>query len=261
VLERRVVDRPQAGMIAWLKTQWFRLTGLVFVDVGFTLLVLGSRILGPAAIKLVQKIGPRALVLAKKGVRIDDAEHVLTMRHDLFRHEEMEVFVRERDLARALRFAQAAVRLFAGDSSGFPDEFKDAIGKSGLTSTLADRKHSYVLHYPVYCRRVLPEDTLISMASGDEPWFSISFFTYDPPHKREPYYALCHFIAQTLRQLTEVRLHWGKHFPLQYPQSAASYPRFEEFRSICMSHDPNGVLRNAFTAEVLNLRSGPSRAA
>jgi hypothetical protein len=261
VLERRIVDRQPASFISWLETRWFRLTGLVFVDIGFTLLVLGSRMLGSTAIKLVQWVGPRALVLAKKGVRTDDAEHVLTMRHDLFRHEEMEVFVRERDLARALRFAQAAVRFFAGDSSGFPDEFKDAIGKSGQTSALADKKRSYVLHYPVYCRRVLAEDTLISMASGDEPWFSISLFTYDPPHKRAPYYALCQFIAQTLRQLIEVRLHWGKHFPLQYPESAASYPRFEEFRSICMSHDPNGVLRNAFTAEVLNLPPGSPHAA
>ncbi len=262
VLERRIVDRPPTGILSWLKTRWYRLSGLVFVDIGFSLLVLGSRMIGPAAIKLVQAIGPRALVLAKKGVRIDDAEHVLTMRHDLFRHEEMEIFVRERDLARALRFAQAAVRFFAGDSTGFPDEFKDAIETSGLAATLADKKRSYVLHYPVYCRRVLPEDTLMSMAtSADEPWFSISFFTYDPPHKREPYYALCLFIAQTLRQLFEVRLHWGKHFPLRYPESAASYPRFEEFRSICMAHDPNGVLRNAFTASVLNLPPGPSQTA
>jgi hypothetical protein len=261
VLERRIVDRPPTGFIAWLKAQWFRLTGLVFVDIGFTLLVLGSRVLGSTAIKLVQWIGPRALVLAKQGVRVDDAEHVLTMRHDLFRHEEMEIFVRERDLARALRFAQAAVGFFAGDSAGFPDEFNDAIETSGLAPTLAEKKRSYVLHYPVYCRRVLPEDTLMSMASGDEPWFSVSFFTYDPPHKREPYYALCLFIAQTLRQLVEVRLHWGKHFPLRYPESAASYPRFEEFRSICMAHDPNGVLRNAFTASVLNLPPGPTQAA
>ena len=261
-LERRIVERPLTGFISWLKTRWFRLSGLAFVDIGFTLLVLGSRILGSAAIKLVQWIGPRALTFAKQGERIDDAEHVLTMRHDLFRHEEMEVFVRERDLARALRFAQAAIRFFAGDSAGFPDEFKDAIEKSGLAATLAEKKRSYVLHYPVYCRRVLPEDTLISMAaSADEPWFSISFFTYDPPHKREPYYALCLFIAQTLRQLADVRPHWGKHFPLRYPESAASYPRFEEFRSICMVHDPNGVLRNAFTASVLNLPRGPTQTA
>jgi L-gulono-1,4-lactone dehydrogenase len=258
VLERRVVDRPPTGILSWLKRQWFRLSGLVFVDIGFTLLVLGGRIIGPAAIKLVQTIGPRALVLAKKGARVDDAEHVLTMRHDLFRHEEMEIFVRERDLARALRFAQAAVRFFAGDAAGFPDEFEDAIEKSSQAPTLADKKRSYVLHYPVYCRRVLAEDTLMSMATSvDEPWFSISFFTYDPPHQREPYYALCLFIAHTLRQLFEIRLHWGKHLPLRYPESAASYPRFEEFRAICMALDPNGVLRNAFTASVLNLPPGP----
>ena len=35
VLERRIVDRPPTGILSWLKTRWFRLSGLVFVDIGF----------------------------------------------------------------------------------------------------------------------------------------------------------------------------------------------------------------------------------
>lgn len=257
--ERRVVTRAPGGVVAWLKSRWFRLFGLLAVDIGFALLVLASRMIGPGAIKLVQWFGPRALI--KNSERVDDAEHVLTMRQDLFRHEEMEIFVPRKDLARALRFARAAVRFFAGDSDEFPAEFEDAVAGSGLAATLSERHGSYVLHYPIYCRCVLAEDTLMSMAAAsDEPWFSISFFSYDPPHKRGPYYALCLFVARTLLQLGQVRLHWGKHVPLRYPETTATFPRFDEFRAICMAHDPHGVLRNAYTADVLNLPPGTGQA-
>lgn len=255
VQERRVVERPPAGIGPWLKARAFRAFTFVAVDIVFALLVLASQGLGSPAIKLVQWFGPRALI--KDHERIDDAEHVLTMRQDIFAHEEMEVFVPQRDLARALRFAQATIRYFAGDED-FPGEFNDVIATPDLAAMLADKKGSHVLHYPIYCRRILPEDTLVSMAaSANEPRFSISFFSYQPAGKRDAYYALCLFVARALRQLTDLRIHWGKHVPLRYPETTASYPRFDEFRAICKAHDPNGVLRNRYTAQVLNLPPGP----
>jgi len=257
VQERRIIEKTPTGILPWLKARLFRIFGLVAVDLTFALLVLASVRIGKPAIKFVQWLGPRALI--KNAERIDDAEHVLTMRQDMFRHEEMEIFVTQRELAKALAFAQAAVRYFAGDSDALLDEFKEAIEKSGVARTLAGRKGSYVLPYPIYCRRVLPEDTLMSMAaSADEPWFSISFFSYETAEKRAPYYALCLFVTKTLRQLAKVRLHWGKHVALQYPEIIENHPRFAEFRAFCMAHDPNGILRNDFTARVLNMpRGGP----
>lgn len=255
VQERRIAEKAPTGILAWLKARLFRIFGLVAVDLTFALVVLASVRIGKPAIKFVQWLGPRALI--KNTERIDDAEHVLTMRQDIFQHEEMEIFVTQRDLAQALAFAQAAVRYFAGDSDALLDEFRQAIEKSGLGKTLAGQRGSYVLPYPIYCRRVLPEDTLMSMAaSTDEPWFSISFFSYEAAEQRAPYYALCLFAAKTLRQLAKVRLHWGKHVALQYPEMTENHPRFEEFRTICMAHDPNGVLRNDYTARVLNMPPG-----
>lgn len=257
VQRRRIVERPR-GPFVWLKSRFFRLFTLVFVDLLFALFVLASVRIGRRAIKLVQRFGPRALI--KNSVRIDDAEHVLTMRQDIFAHEEMEIFVPESDLPRALRFAHAAVEFFAGDSEEFPDEFKQAIETSWLPQMLCNWCGSHVLNYPIYCRRILPDDTLVSMtAAATEPWFSISFFTYEAAGKRGAYYDFCFFVARTLKQLAPARLHWGKHVPLRFPETVENHPRFDEFRRICVDNDPNGALRNAYTAQVLGLPPGPWR--
>lgn len=255
--ERRPIEGHAQPILSKLKALAFRLYFLILVDLIFHLGVVGSRVLGPAAVMFFQKSATSTLL--KNVERVDDAEHVLTTKHDLFRHEEMELFVKETDLALALRFLRATVEFFAGTASAFPDEYKAAIAKSGVAEALAAKKGSFVLHYPLFCRRVLPEDTLISMAAGTEPLFSISIFTYDPPAKRDPYYAFCLFVARTLRQLVALRLHWGKHFPLSHSEIAGLYPQFETFRAICNAHDPDGVLRNAYTSRVLNLPPGKAK--
>ncbi len=117
-------------------------------------------------------------------------------------------------------------------------------------------------HYPLFFRRVLPEDTLISMAASREaPIYSISLFTYDAPSDRDTYYAFCSLVARVLRTLVDARLHWGKHFPLQYDDIAGLYPRLEKFRALCRTYDPDGVLRNAYNRRVLGLPPGRPTAA
>src|SRR5262249_31980205 len=123
----------------------------------------------------------------------------------------------------------------------------------------SERRGTYTHHYPLFCRRILRDQTMISMtASADEPMYSISIFTYDPPSRRDAYYAFCRFLAYSLLKLVNARLHWGKHFPFQYSDIAPQYPRLQEFRALCQSNDPNGTLRNGYTKRVLDL---PSRQA
>jgi hypothetical protein len=57
----------------------------------------------------------------------------------------------------------------------------------------------------------------------------------------------------SILRLVDARLHWGKHFPLEYQDIASLYPRLAEFRALCRSVDPAGVLRNGYTARVLDL--------
>jgi len=132
--------------------------------------------------------------------------------------------------------------------------------EAGIEHDVGAMAGSYVHYYPLFCRRVLPEDTMISMASSiDEPIYSISIFTYDAPARCEPYYAFCSVLAHTLRKLVGARLHWGKHLPLEYADIAPLYPRLEEFRALCRRHDANGVLRNGYTERVLDLPAGGSK--
>jgi hypothetical protein len=103
----------------------------------------------------------------------------------------------------------------------------------------------------------MPEDTMVSMAaSADQPYYSVSLFTYDRPERRQSYYDFCGWLARTLLRLVDARPHWGKHFPLEYEDIAPLFPRLAEFRDLCRSIDPAGVLRNNYTARVLNLPPG-----
>lgn len=95
---------------------------------------------------------------------------------------------------------------------------------------------------------------MVSMgASIDEPVYSISVFTYDSPGRRAPYYAFCSLVARVLLNRVGARLHWGKHFPLEYADIAPLYPRLEEFRTLCRRYDRAGMFRDGYTFRVLGL--------
>jgi L-gulono-1,4-lactone dehydrogenase len=205
----------------------------------------------------VQKITPHTLVKDRK--RTDLSEHVLTTHHYLFCHEEMEIFVDEADLLRAIAFVRAAIESFAGVGGVFPAEFLPAVRDAGLEQQLTARRGSYVHHYPLFCRRILPDETMISMtAAAGGPMYSISVFTYDRPGHRDAYYAFCSFLAYSLLKLVNAKLHWGKHFPFRHADIAGLYPGLEEFRAMCLANDRDGVLRNGYSARVLNLPPGRS---
>ena len=255
MFERKPVEIRRRTFAELCKAWFFRAYGLLLLDVGFHLGIHAARWLGPLAIKTYLRAAPHTLI--KNVERIDDAERVLTTYHYLFRHEEMEIFVREAELERAIHFVRAAIELFAGIETAMPAEFLPAIEEAGLERAARDGRGSYTHHYPLFCRRILPDATMISMtSSSDEPMYSISIFTYDAPGHRERYYEFCRFLAYSLLHLVQARLHWGKHFPFQYRDVASAYPRLEEFRALCQSFDPNGNLRNGYTKQVLNLPPG-----
>lgn len=257
MFERRPLEMRARSLAEICTARLFRWYGFLMLDVGFHLGLYAARFLGPFAVKAYLRSAPMALIRNRE--RIDDSEHVLTTHHYLFRHEEMEIFVRESDVELAIRFIRAAVEFFAGIETAFPSEFLPAIKAAGTERTLREGAGGYTHHYPLFCRRILPDATMISMtASSNGPMYSISIFTYDPPRRREAYYEFCRFLAFSLLRLANARLHWGKHFPFQYRDIVSSYPRLEEFRTICQSFDPNGNLRNGYSKQVLNLPPGPA---
>lgn len=257
LFERKPVEYRKQTPGSRIRALLFRGFGWLVQDVGFHVLLHAARKMGPRATKAYLRASPASLSLIRNRERVDDAEHVLTNYHYLFRHEEMEIFVAESQLVRSIAFLRGAIELFAAIDSALPVEFIGSLKEAGLDHVLSAKRGSYMHHYPLFCRRVLPEETMVSMAAAaPEPLYTISIFNYDRPGRREAYYAFCLFLAHGLRKLVGAKLHWGKHFPFEYDDLVPLYPRLNEFRALCISHDRNGVLRNGFTKRVLNLAPG-----
>ena len=101
-------------------------------------------------------------------------------------------------------------------------------------------------------RRVLPDDTLISMASGGEQdWYALSFISYANPARRAGFFLFANFMAQSMSQLFHARPHWGKVCPLEANELTSLYPRFDDFRTVCNTLDSQGVFQNDWTAALL----------
>jgi len=250
--ERRPDEHRALASGERLKAQAFRVSNTVNVDVVFHLFLKASLLLGPTAVKTLLKLVPHLLIT--NVTRRDDAEHVLTLGHHYFRHEEMELFVPESRLREAVEALRCATEIFAGDTAEASEAVATTLTLHNLYGELIRHTGTYVQQYPFFFRRVLPEDTLISMASGTaEPMYSISVFTYLAPSARAPYYAFCLWLARCMVRLFGARLHWGKHFPLSEADIASAYPGLAKFKELCRRTDPNGVFRNGYTRRVLGL--------
>lgn len=189
---------------------------------------------------------------------IDQSERILTLHHELFKHLEMELFVPAHRLAEALAIVRHAVAVFdgSGDSSdrgvaaASRDPVEAALARAGMLDELRSRAGSYTHHYPIFIRRVLPDDALITMTAGaDEPFYTISLFCYHEP--RTAFYGLADFVARALNRLHGACPHWGKYFPLDYGEIDARYPGLAAFRAICRRYDPRGTFRNRYVTSVL----------
>jgi len=171
--------------------------------------------------------------------RIDYSRHVLTLRHDLFCHVEMEVFVPEDTLPKAMQAVQAFIELAAGQPGKYPALEQE------LEARFADLRGLWTHHYAVSFRYVLQDDTLISMASPrtgahEQTWVAISFFNYGWPTDRR-FARFAEAIADYFVGEYEARLHWGKYFPRDFQESLERYPGFQRFENVRRDYDRAGV--------------------
>lgn len=162
-----------------------------------------------------------------------------TRHHYYFRHVEMEAFVPESKLAEVFEVMKNTVEWFSGRLEGelLPDKYK---------AEFRDKRGKFVLHYPMFIRKVYPDDTLISMTAGRENYYAIGFFTYKKNEDRGDYWMFTESLARILSRDFGVRFHWGKHFPLGFDEIKHLYPELEKFKSICKEKDQNRVFQNEF---------------
>jgi L-gulonolactone oxidase len=209
----------------------------------------------PGAVRwLLKSVFPSVLLTGFNVVERND--RVLARKHELFRHIELELFVPLRHLEAAVESIREIISVFAGTEWDVSFGLAERLAEIGLLDALLEKRGAYTHHYPIYFRRVLPDETLISMTAGAaEDHYSISFFSYSVD--QESFAVAAEFLALAINLLYEGRPHWGKFFPLHYEDVAQFYPRLAEFREVCRQVDPKGVFQNRFTRQVLGFDQGP----
>ncbi len=250
--------KESTGTKSWLASlygiYWF-----LFIDLGLHLLLLFSiRLLNSAKLArfLYRWIIPKFVV---KGWKVTgDSASMLVMEHELFRHIEIELFVKASVLEPALNYVKEVLICAAGEGE-LSQLLSDQMSDLNQLENLQNLAESYCHHYPICVRRILPDDTLISMASGgDESWYAISLISYQGVSHREGFLRVAEFLAKTMAILFAARPHWGKICPLKAEELVGLYDRFDEFQQVCKAINPDGVFRNDWTTQLLNVDLGNS---
>ena len=245
---RRETERPRSWLARLYRCYWF-----ATLDVGLHLaMLLLARVLRSRwAIKTFFRRVIDLTVIRGWHV-VDKSQAMLIMEHELFRHIEVELFVRQSCLAEAVSFATALLQHFDGDFAAIAPNIRRQVEECGLTIPELAPGQRYTHHYPICIRRVLPDDTLISMTGGsDEPSYAISFISYAAPAKRAGFLRFAEFLASSMAALFAARPHWGKVYPLSPAQADRLYPHLSEFRDICRRCDATGRFRNAWADELI----------
>ncbi len=179
---------------------------------------------------------------------VDKSQNMLVMEHELFCHVEIELFVRRSLIRDTMKFVIALLKHCDGDDVAIEPATRDKLKSLGLLQQLDEVSGQYTHHYPICIRRVLPDDSLISMtADMDEPCYAISFISYAGSRQRSGFLTFAATLSKTMAMLFGARPHWGKICLLSSDEVNVLYPRAAEFRKVCNELDPDG----AFTSQWL----------
>jgi hypothetical protein len=261
VQERTIVKQNKPSSNA----TFYRLRRFIQIDILFHLFIIISAGIFRSR-RLVnfsfRKILPLSLRSNSKAT--DRSDHMLTMRNDLFRHIEMEAFIKEADAEKALDFISHVLRLVDDIFYEFPDNYLTELAELDdyylvKVKNLNRMRGKFLFHYPITVRRVLCDAAMISMSSNsstgyDGDWYAISFISYVEPY--DDFEELLGFIADSMIELYGARLHWGKLIPRhcnKIKKMRGTYPQINEFKKCAILFDKKGVFRNKFITDTLEI--------
>ncbi len=247
---------------------WYR---FLVLDVAMHFLILFVvRVLRfPSAVKAVFRWIAPACVIQNWRVAAPSSLQ-LVMEHELFRHVEIELFVQKHRLPKALFFLKNILMESACSRHNSDKEFRSMVDEANFNDDIKKLRGHYCHHYPICIRKVLPDDTLISMASNvtitnvdgsaptvidglrsNEPWYSITLTNYERGQRRKRFEAFASFLCRSMKELFDARPHWGKLCYLPADAMQSLYPAFKDFQRVCNAKDKDGVFRNAWTTSLL----------
>ena len=259
---RREVPDGSARLSGRILAHVLRAFRLVVIDVGLNgaIRAVTAR---PRSRRLLPWIMRRVLPLvAPSGVRvIDRSRKLLMMRHHLYAHVECELFVPAAHVRHAAAFVEWVLACCGGEPRPLPEDLASDDFGGDVGRDIAPLRGIYWHDYPVTCRCVLRDDTLISMTSGgeDEMWYAISLLTYQ--RDLVPFLKVARLLAVTMSHAYRARPHWGKICPLTGEELAALHPGLQRFRAQCESVDPSHLFVNEFARLALGFEQSerPSR--
>lgn len=253
--------------------RWYR---FVTFDVGMHILILAAiRLLKSFATVrfLFRHVLPRFVL---RGWRVtDDATSQLVMKHDLFRHIEIEFFVRSEKLPAAMEFVRSLIDSLGISKTEVAESFIRQLTEAHVVRDWEEARGAYCHHYPICIRKVLADQTLVSMASrlelendspqydrseADKPhaataWYSVSLISYQHPQQRDSFREFAKILAECVVKHFDARLHWGKYFPLSDAAARKCYPAMTRFCEIRSIYDPNDRFLNDWTSKLFGNKS------
>lgn len=245
---RRELDQRRSRL-AWL----YRLYWRVGMDVAFHYIIL-------ILVRLLPLRCTKAfyrwimLLLVPQGWKVvDRSDRQLTMQHQLFRHIEIEIFVKRSQLPDAVEYVTWLLKHLGGEMVAPPSWLQERLTGPGQWQALEQMRGDYLHHYPICFRKVLPDETLISMTSGaDEPYYALSFISYRHPSRRDGFFRFADFLASTTASLFDARPHWGKVCPLAADDLRRLYPNLDQFAALCTETGSLEVFSNKWLMGVLS---------
>lgn len=253
---RREVSGPR------VRRRFARLFGLYFFlvfDLAMHWLILAAirLIRSDRLVKFLYRVVVPAFVVRNWRV-VDRSERILTMQHELFRHIEIEMFVRRSQLPAMLQWTEWLLETASGEEKPLPEGLPGPLSQFSAGPQCRSLKGQYTHHYPVCIRRVLPDATLISMTAGwDEPGYAVSLISYSPPSAREGFFRFAELLAESSIRHLGARAHWGKYHGIAPGLLLQNCHDWEGFRQQVEAADPKGTFRNDWTEALLGAGQRP----
>lgn len=248
IQRRRETERPRSWLAPLYRAYFFT---AVDVSLHVVLRLLVQTLHSPRLVRVFYRwILPWTLI--RRWHVVDHSQDMLIMEHELFRHIEIEIFVTRSNLPAFLQFVQEVLIALGGDAAALSESTRAKLCQAGMLEACEAACGAYVHHYAICVRRVEPDDTLLSMASGgEEDSYAVSLISYAKPAEREGFFVMANLLAHSAAALFAGRPHWGKVCPLTPEEIARLYADLAKFREIAEQYDPHGAFRNAWLEPLL----------